>query len=64
MNKQNLAFSATGLVSDQSHALEALTEIHPEGLCIRVSTPVVHCFHKVVVRQRGRVQSKGSGINY
>ena len=49
MNKQNLTFSATGLVSDQTHALEILTETHPEALCIRVSSPVAHRFNKVVV---------------
>ena len=53
MNKQNLTFTATGLVSDQSHALEALTETHSEALCIRVSSPVAQRFNKVVVRVDG-----------
>jgi len=50
MNKQNLTFTATGLVSDQSHALEALTETHPEGLSIRVSSSVAHRFNVSVAR--------------
>ena len=53
MNEQKTAFTATGLVSDQTHAVEILTEIHPEGLSIRVSSSVAHRFNKVVVQVDG-----------
>jgi hypothetical protein len=52
MNEQKTAFTATGLVSDQTHAVEILTEIHPEGLSIRVSSSVAHRF-VIPLRRRG-----------